>query len=431
MIVVLLSVILFSIIDLKKGILFTAGTLMFMNNLSSGIPEVKLFYAVVLIQIVLFFFLGEYDKMKYPKLILIPTLFASFCYIASSYFGAIHDYAKNIVNISTWFVFPYLVWHCICTKEDVLYFSRVLLTFFFVVAGYALIELLLGFNIYSEIANDTGMIAGELGGLESSERFGLLRCNSILPYSSALGMNSSLVFVTTIILIAYHVKIHPYYFCLVFLLPFCVLLSGTRSQFVVFATCFLAFLMDRKYRNSSHIKVLVLLGFVSVLLLSPVLLEIIDSIIHSDSSSTQGSNLTMRLNQFAITESYWQQSPWFGWGRNYTWNVAIPDNPALLGAESIIFTQLIDHGAFGLFCFYFIGICLAVYCYSFSMPLAILPIAFMLGKTMSTVVGVEYNIPIVLCVLAVKTILIYKKRKRFQYLQLMLKIYEIKNKLSF
>ena len=37
-----------------------------------------------------------------------------------------------------------------------------------------------------------------------------------------------------------------------------------------------------------------------------------------------------------------------------------------------------------------------------------IPIAFIAGKTMSTVVGVEYNIPIILCIFVVKALILYK-----------------------
>lgn len=353
---------------------------------------------------------NKQQKMGYPRFILIPTLIASFLYIISSCVGSIHSYGKNIVNIAAWFYYPYIIWHLMSTRKDVEYYGRIIFGFYLIVVGYALLELLLGQNIYSKWADEAGIISGELGGLEVGQRFGLLRCNSILPYCSALGMTCSLVFTILIILKREGRK----YLCdniLMLMLPFCVLLSGTRSQFVVFVMCLLALFLNKDYRKTKSLRFLLVVGVLGSLVFSAVLAEIVNSILYSNSSSAGGSSLEIRLVQLSITESYWQQAPWFGHGRNYTWDVAIPDNPSLLGAESIVFTQLIDHGIFGLFSYCLIGICLAVWCYRYSKPLSMLPIAFMVGKTMSTVVGVEYNIPIILCIFVVKAIIIGRNSK--------------------
>lgn len=421
MIVLLLLVIVASAIAYKKTVLFSAATLMYMGNLSSGIEGIRLYYAVVLIQIVFFYLFGHYKKRKddYPYLILIPTLIAGICYLLSSILGTIHNYAKNVVNICAWFYYPYIVWHVMSTKKDVVRYGKILTAFFFIVAGYTFIELALGQNIYALWADNAGIIAGELGGLEAGERFGFLRCNSILPYSSALGMNSSFVFFVITILVAKGFNFSTYQRVLIYLMPLCVLFCGTRSQYIVFFLCFMAIMLFKEYRRLKDVRILTIIGVITLFAFSAVFGEIIDSIIHSDSSSTGGSNMDMRLNQYAITMSYWQRFPWFGYGRNFTWEVAIPENPALLGAESIIFTQLLDHGLAGLLCFYAIGICLAICCYKHSKPLTMIPIAFIIGKTLSTVIGVDYNIPIVLCIFVIRALTLYQvpqyeiKRKKY------------------
>ncbi|NBH66527.1 O-antigen ligase family protein [Phocaeicola sartorii] len=410
MIAVLFLLLIASLISYKKTVLFSAVVFMFMNNLSSGIEGVKLYYAIVLAQIVLFYLLGYYKKKKecYPLLILVPTLIAGICYFISSYVGTMHQYGKNAVNIMVWFYYPYIVWHVMSSSKEVIYYGKILISFFFVVTGYAVLEFIIGQNLYSQWADAAGIIAGELGGTEAVERFGLLRCNSILPFCSALGMDASIVFTSLAILITKGKRFFFHEKLLIFLLPLCVLLCGTRSQFIVFTLCFLGLLCTKEYRKSGYMKVLIIIGLAGVVVFSSVFVEIINSILHSDTSSVEGSNTDMRLSQFDIAAYYWLQSPLFGHGRNFTWEVAIPNNPALMGAESIVFTQLIDHGIAGLISFYLIGICLTFWCYRYSRPLAMIPIAFIAGKTMSTVVGVEYNIPIILCIFVVKALILYK-----------------------
>ena len=418
MIVVTILLIALSIYSFKKTVLFSAGIFIFMNNLSSGIAGVKLIYLISLVHIFLFYIMGYYKRMnnKYPQLILIPTFLASICYLLSSYVGSVHSYAKNIVNIAAWFYYPYIIWHVMSNKKDIDYYGKVLFSFFLIVTCYALIELIIGHNIYAVWAEKSGIIAGELGGVDEEKRFGLLRCNSILPYSSALGMTCSIIFMTLIIL----KRVGRYHFSkiLIVLLPFCVLLSGTRSQFVVFMICLLALFLNKDYRKAKSMRFILMMGIIGAFAFSAVLAEIVHSIIYSNTSSTGGSSIGLRLGQFYITESYWQQAPWFGHGRSFTWDVAIPESPGLMGAESIIFTQLIDHGIFGLLSYYLIGICLAIWCHRYSKPLAMLPIAFLVGKTMSTVVGVEYNIPIILCIYVVRSLtLIHKPNNEVQHIR--------------
>lgn len=405
MIFITFSIIVLSILSYKKTVLFSAVVLLYMNNLSSGFEGVKLPYLISLVHILLFYVMGYYKRRnnRYPRLILIPTLIASINYLISSYVGSVHSYTKNIVNIAAWFYYPYIIWHLMSTKKDIEYYGRIFFGFFLIVVGYALLEFLLGQNVYSKWADETGIISGELGGVEEVQRFGLLRCNSILPYCSALGMTCSIVFTALVIL----KRLGKIYLCdklLMFMLPFCVLLSGTRSQFVVFVMCFWALFLNKEYRKTKGLRFLFVLGALGALVFSAILAEMVNSILYSNSSSVGGSNLGLRLDQLSITESYWQQAPWFGHGRSFTWEVAIPESPRLLGAESIVFTQLIDHGIFGLMSYYLIGICLAIWCYRYSKPLSMLPIAFIAGKTMSTVVGVEYNILIILCIFVIKAI---------------------------
>lgn len=416
MIIIYILFILFSLYDYKKAVFFTASTLMFMNNLSSGIPGVKLFYAVAIVQIILFYLLGynkKNTKDSFPLFLLVPILCAVVTYFVSNYVGIIHSYAKTFVNVLTWFYFPYIVWQLLSTKEDVVYMWKSLICFFFVVGVYAVIELLVGHNIYSEWADKAGIIQGELGGLNTVERFGILRCNSILPWNSALGMTSSLMFLVLILLRSKRITVLPLLEnALVVLLPLSVLLCGGRSLFLALAICVVGLMFSSKIRKNKTYKGFVVLAIIALIFFAAYFEELVRTILHSDDSSAGGSSMTMRLNQFAIVEYYWQQSPWFGNGRNFTWEYVIPYNAGLLGAESIIFVQLLDHGLFGLVTYYAIGICLTVWCYHYSISLAALPIAFLFAKTVSTIVGVEYCIPLVFSIIAIKGLSLSMNKRR-------------------
>ncbi len=81
MIIVLILFILFSLYDYKRAVFVTASTLMFTNNLSSGIPGVKLFYAVAILQVLLYYLQGFYKKLIHvSKLLLYPAILLIFSY---------------------------------------------------------------------------------------------------------------------------------------------------------------------------------------------------------------------------------------------------------------------------------------------------------------------------------------------------------------
>lgn len=403
MIVISLILLFFSVVKFKEAVFFNAATLIFMNNLMSGIPGVKLFYLIALFQIVYFCFFvkKQHDKKnKIPIAIISLLILTMLEYIVSDLSSGRWYYLHETIVFSiAYLFFPFVFWNMLETRDDIILYGRFLLYFFLIVVVYALFEAVTGNNIIAQWANQSGVMVGE-GGIGYTERFGLKRCNSILPWCSALGMNSALIFSVLILLNAIGFKFQKWEYLMIFLLPFAVLLSGTRAQFIVFAICILGLLPLFLNKHSKYFRHFMLYGLIVLITALPFFSLIVDSILHTDKIG--GSNENMRLVQLEITLDYLKQSPLFGNGKRFVMEVACPNNMLLYGAESIVFSQLIERGILGLTSYYLIAIFLSIWCFKYYKELAILPVAYVCGKTMGTVIGVEYVIPLILCFFCVK-----------------------------
>ena len=399
MILVTVFFLVYTIFRFKEAVLLTAATLIFMNNLMSGIPDVKLFYIVALFQILVFFLKGynhTYKGEQFPLLILLPLILNFIEYVACDYSNKWHYLSVTLVSTISYFFFPFVFWHTIETINDVVSFCKKILTFFLFVGCYALVEVSLGYNILTQWANEVGVMVGE-GGVNTAERFGITRCNSILPWCSALGMNSALVLTVLMFLNYYRYKFVKFEKIMIFLLPICVLLSGTRAQFVVFSICFIGMLPLITEHRAKYFKIIFWSLFCLIILAIPFIPHLLNTI-----TNIGGSDTDMRMRQLEISLYYWNQSPWVGHGLRFIGEYVKPDNPDIYGAESIVFVMLMERGLLGLIGYYLIALCLSIWCFKHFKPLAIVPIAFAVGKTMGAVIGVEYVIPLTLCILCVK-----------------------------
>lgn len=408
MIIVLIILLLFCVVDLRRSVLITSATLMLMPQWTSGIEGVKLSFIVVLFQCAYFFLWirikkNDICKKKYPILICLPCFFAGIGYILSNQFGDINNMSITLVNIINNFLYPYVVFKIISDKKDLVIYLHSMFYFMLVVCGYAVIEAIFQQNIISNYAREMNLIESVMGTEDVDERFGFARCSSILSYSSALGMTSAITFFVFLYIKSRRIHIGKLKedFMLV-LLPFCVLLSGTRSQMIVFAICVLPFLLHKEFKKTKTYKKLVAIGGIALITLGGILLTILNSIVHSDKAA-MGSSSEMRMEQLEICLTYMASSPWLGHGKNYIWEYVRPDNPALLGAESVWFQLIVDYGLVGCFTYLLIISGLVIWLFRYDKILCFLPIAFLVGKTVSIVIGIELNYIIITSIVLMKT----------------------------
>ena len=418
MIIVLLLICYFTLTKYKQTTLICSTSLLFLPHFSAGIGNVKLLYMVCLFQILMYYIKGYWKKKGnlYPKWLIAISVFTIFCYLFSTWQGVMRSYISTvIVNGLCYFYYPYIVWKLLRTKEDVLLALKSLLIFFVIVGAYALVELIIGVNIYSVLINKYGLAAGLLGGEESSERFGLLRCNSLLPYSSALGMTSGTIFMLMLYLKVNKITIlaRRKELFLLLIMPFCVLLSGTRSQIVFTSVCMFPFLFYGKFLKSKISKTIFIFAFLAILIGYEYIFTIVDSIIHSDKAN-MGSSSDMRQNQFNICYSYFVYNPIWGFGKNYIWDYVKAQNYGLLGAESVWFQLMVDYGLMGVITYFIICLSCSIWLSKKSKILSFFPLAFLVGKTLSIVIGIELSYLLIVSILMYKTKIFIIDKKKYE-----------------
>lgn len=407
MLIVLLIICCFTIVKYKKTTLICSTSLLFLPHFSAGIGEVKLLYLVCIFQILMYYIKGYWKKRGnlYPRWLGILCVFTSLCYLYSTWQGVMRSYIPTVLlNVLCYFWYPFVIWKLIRTRDDVVFILKSLLLFFTIVGGYALVELVIGQNIYSKVVNDLGWAAGILGGEESGERFGLLRCNSLLPYSSALGMTSGAVFMLMLYLRVngIHILEARKETFLLAVMPFCVLLAGTRSQMVFTAICVFPFMFYSRFFKSKISKTIFLLAFVALLIGNEYIFTIVDSIIHSDKAN-MGSSSEMRQNQLDICMAYYIYSPIWGFGKNYIWDYVKAQNFGLLGAESVWFQLMVDYGFMGMITYLVLCLSTSVWLAKRSKVIAFFPLAFLVGKTLSIVIGIELSFMLIMSFIFFKT----------------------------
>lgn len=139
------------------------------------------------------------------------------------------------------------------------------------------------------------------------------------------------------------------------LLAFCTFATGTRSCIIDFGIILLSQFSSFN-KTTVTLAAVILLG---VLFGGDYLDKIIDSIFNTE--AVGGSNSDMRDVQFAISSYYMLQNFWLGHGLQYTFTDVLPQNPELLGAESLWFPTMIDLGMMGIIAYASFFIAMIIY----------------------------------------------------------------------
>ena len=183
-------------------------------------------------------------------------------------------------------------------------------------------------------------------------------------------------------------------------LPLVAFLSGSRAIYLGLAFVFMSLPIRQFFKRKSTyiiIVILILGGLCSLSYFS----DIIDSIINSDKGG--GSTAEMRQWQWDICMKYFDQSPWWGNGRMYIWNVVKPANPLLLGAESIWFSLIVDNGIIGCVNFVLLTIISSLtLMVKTNKSLFFMPLAYFAIMCFSTPLGMEYNVLLTFIVIMIR-----------------------------
>ena len=158
--------------------------------------------------------------------------------------------------------------------------------------------------------------------------------------------------------------------------------------------------------------------FIVCLLILPLVYEyfstVVDSIVNSNTTKAAGgSSSELRLLQWEVCLPYFLQAPIWGNGRMYIWDVVAPENPLLLGAESIWFSLFVDYGIMGAITYVIMILGCIILLRKYNYRLIFMPIGYFLILFLSPDTGIQYNLLLTFVVLVVKIYKFLYKRNTF------------------
>jgi len=197
------------------------------------------------------------------------------------------------------------------------------------------------------------------------------------------------------------------------LFPLCavgVLITGTRS--VIAATCVaLIGVVAHEIIKPRYIFIKIV-GVIVVLALSAsFLMEVVGSFINTDQTAVSGSNTDMRQEQLLISLFYWANSPIWGNGSGFIWHYVQEVDKGIYGAESIWFQILVDFGAVGAFAYMACIFNAIVSLWKKHFVWVFLPLGFLVGKTLSTVIGIEMSVLFLFSIILLKYEILFNTKE--------------------
>ncbi len=377
----------------KEGIVISSMTLQLLSYIGTGIPGVKIFFLISILALCLYpFKKDELSIDPYPKWIKWSSFFFLLSFSITLLFSNYMHWQTVVVNYICYFIFPFIFWKCLDSEYQIGLAMKWLVSVMIVSTIFGFIESVFRNNIIFNLIQNT-IIVEDFSFDDTRVRYGLKRANSIFSYFSTYGIAC---FVSLIIF--YSKK----YFCqddnkmlsiLILLCAFGAFSTGSRAIFLgLFLACFLLFFQKHFFNSQLGRKVL----FGSILL-SPVLYsigyQVMDSMINSETSKyAQGSTSDLREYQWQLCLPYFLESPIWGNGRMYIWDVVSAENSGLLGAESIWFSIFVDYGIIGAIAFVFLVISCCIHLFKLNWRLLCLPIGYLFILTLSPDTGITYNI---------------------------------------
>lgn len=416
-IVVCALISLWALKNFRNAVIFTGIVIQAMPHLGTGIPGVRIFPALVIVLLLIFvfqkkkIFSSSEPQLHFPRPIIVSILFISICYITTFFVVKQGNFALTIINLVVYFAFPIIFLRCLDTPKSMRFLWNVLIAFFTTAVLFAFLEQILRHNYFYDAMKS--LFSFDMWSTDSSEvRYGLKRCNSIFAQGGHMALHSMLAFIVFFYLkYFFNFKIKKrLLILLIWTLPVLVLFSGSRALFLGFAFILLCLPLRYYFKRKSSYLISVFLLIVFLISI-PYLSHILDTIINSNKGV--GSSTEMREWQWEICMLYFNQSPWWGNGRMYIWDVVSVENPLLLGAESIWFSLIVEYGIMGCVSYLLFIICSSVAMSKHTYKnLFFLPIAYLAITSFSTALGMEFNVP--LTYMAILIALFQRSRNLYQ-----------------
>ena len=312
---------------------------------------------LAIVPLFLWYYRKDFHKVKFKKFPLtIPfiLLFASFT-LSNFKTGNVH-YAWYFSRIIDEILIVLMFWVAmeVSPQKSIKTFYKASLFFALGITVYSLFETATRSNPLVTVFSNMGLYNEP--SIITEVRFGLKRSQSVFLMHTTFGTLCGVLF--AMFFSAYSniiLKSKRNLTILLILLAFCTFATGTRSCIVGFGLILLS-----QFSNFNKTTVVMATVILLVLIFGGDYLDkIIDSIFNTE--AVQGSNSDMRDTQFAISAYYMMQNYWLGHGLQYTFTDVLPQNPQLMGAESLWFPTMIDLGMMGIIAYASFFIAMIIY----------------------------------------------------------------------
>ncbi|KAA8999575.1 O-antigen ligase family protein [Stenotrophomonas cyclobalanopsidis] len=231
---------------------------------------------------------------------------------------------------------------------------RVYVVFFTLLAMYAIAAYLVNWNPYIDFINSTTQ-TGRVMARTYADTLRGMRAQGTTSHPITYGA------LVAMLLLCYYVvklcaRIRPRQLIALGLfsgvIVTSVLLTNSRSPLILYFFALLVFGVSVGIIKSLKYSLLGAVLFVAALASSDVFLEKVLSVVNIFDSSIgveqNGSDLAMRAGQFAVSLSYFWQSPLWGLGLDATRELVAGGSASdLYDAESVVFTLMINQGVLG------------------------------------------------------------------------------------
>lgn len=329
-----------------------------------GIPLVSLSRVYILFWAVMFLWFVvnkkriRYDTLSYPfyKPMLLVMLSMLISTVFAEYFGP--SVNALIAFILESFLVSLMIWVAYNQPQDIAYVMRKLVMVFVGLAVYGTISYITGINPVMDYVNEN--YASESRKLvflyDDSERLGLIgRAQSIFSHPMQYG--AFLVMILSISYFQYlkEIGIGKYVnFLYMAILAFGIIYTNSRAPLIFLLVTAAIYWFFQGVSNKLKIATVVLIGGALMLpFANDANIQLISSIfteVAGGESGVKGSSTDMRLEQLSAAILLFSDAPIVGHGlaatRVMLENGTLP--PTLLGAESFLFSLMIDAGLLGV-----------------------------------------------------------------------------------
>ncbi|MDD3747418.1 MAG: O-antigen ligase family protein [Anaerostipes sp.] len=352
-------ILLYSIIDEKRGFIYFIGFNLFLNSNITlisipGIPVLSLQDFMIIVYLFISISKRNLLKAKISMPWMTPYVFITISMFFTCFFsiaGLSQEITAVVKIMLETLILLILMWEHLESKKDFIILYKMFTIIFLVSCIYGLFEYSVQINpltLYEQTLNhDASKVIDNIYEIGTARGY---RINSIFFHAIGAGCNWAMYIILTFLLFVREnstkyvnwISIVTSFLCFI-----CIILTKQRSPFIFLIIGLLASVSIKRKR----MYILAIICSIGLIFVWPYLdanLNIVLSIFDK-TNSVGGSSIEMRKEQFEAAFHLIKASPIFGLGSKYTSYISNQYTNAVLGMESIWLTSGIMYGIIGMF----------------------------------------------------------------------------------